>query len=90
MRTAFAAVLLAGLGLAACNSGSGDGGASDRAVQASGQAPRHDATTGAGGAVTGSTDPNPTGAGATTDAEPGAPSSKMGATNPASPAPPPQ
>lgn len=40
------------------------------------------ASTGAGGAVTGAADPNPAGAGATTDAEPGAPSDRMGSTEP--------
>lgn len=45
------------------------------------------ASTGAGGAVTGSADPNPTGAGAMTDAQPGAPSDRMGSTAPTAPTP---
>lgn len=46
-----------------------------------------DASTGAGGAVTGAADPNPAGAGATTDADPGAPGNRMGSTEPVSPTP---
>lgn len=92
MRQISIAVLLASLSLAACNSGSGDGGASQRQEDARGlaqdgrvSAPGPDATTGAGGAVTGAADPNPTGAGATTGATPGDPSGSMGSTSPVPP-----
>jgi hypothetical protein len=89
MRLITVATSLAALSLAACNTGSGDGGASQRAEDASGKVPATSATTGAAGAVTTAADPNPTGSGATTGATPGDPSGAMGATSPTptSPAP---
>jgi hypothetical protein len=81
------------MSLAACNSGSGDQGASQRAVEEAGgsvdtmQRTPADGppTTGAGGAVTGSQDPNPAGSGATRDATPGDATGSMGATSPTAP-----
>lgn len=76
------AVLASGLcafSLAGCQKGSGDQGASERAVEEAGgsvptmQHPAADAatTTGAAGAATGPADPDPTGAGAMKGATPG-------------------
>ena len=67
----------AALSLAACNTGSGDQEASERAVKEAGgsvdtmQRTPADATTGAAGAATSANDPNPAGSGATRDAKPG-------------------
>lgn len=73
-----AALVTGALSLSACNKGSGDQEASDRAVQEAGgsvptmqRTPDEAATTGAAGATTGTNDPNPAGQGATTDATPG-------------------
>jgi hypothetical protein len=90
MRLIVIATSLASLSLAACNSGSGDGGASQRAEDASGRVPATGATTGAAGAVTTAADPNPTGSGATTGATPGDPSGAMGSTSAAPTSPPPK
>jgi hypothetical protein len=82
------------LALSACNAGSGDQEASERAVEAAGgQAPpppsqqeNGGVTTGAAGAMTGPNDPNPAGQGATTGATPGDATGSMGST-PTQPAP---
>ncbi|TAJ69100.1 MAG: hypothetical protein EPO51_23975 [Phenylobacterium sp.] len=78
-------IILAAASLAACQRQSADApqGASTPVAETPTPA-QPAASTGAGGAVTGAADPNPAGAGATTDAEPGAPSNRMGST-PASP-----
>ena len=78
----------AAMSLAACQRGSGDGEASERAVeQAGGSEPTMQrtpdgATTGAAGATTSATDPNPAGTGATTGATPGDTTGAMGSTSP--------
>lgn len=93
-----AAVLPATLGLVACQVGSGDQQASDRAVEEAGgavntmQRTTSDgpaATTGAGGATTSASDPNPAGQGATTGATPGDATGSLNST-PTAPGPPPQ
>jgi hypothetical protein len=73
----------AALTLAACQRGSGDGDASQRAVEQAGgsvptmqRTPSDAPTTGAAGATTSATDPNPAGA------KPGDPSGAMGSTSP--------
>jgi hypothetical protein len=50
------------------------------------EAARGEASTGAGGAITGRTDPNPTGAGATAGATTSDSTADMGSTSPTSPA----
>jgi len=79
-----ALIILAAASLAACQP-KADGASTPVADTPTPAQPA--ASTGAGGAVTGAADPNPTGAGATTDAEPGAPSDRMGSTAPTSPTP---
>ena len=80
-------MILAAASLAACQRKEAEPqGASTPVVETPTPA-QPDASTGAGGAVTGAADPNPAGAGATTGAEPGAPGNRMGATEPVSPTP---
>ncbi len=80
-------IALAAASLAACQRGADQPqGASTPVADAPAPA-QPNASTGAGGAVTGSADPNPTGAGAMTDAQPGAPSDRMGSTPLTPPAP---
>lgn len=79
---------IAAAGLCACQP-SGDGSASERAVEQAGgseptmqRTPKDAATTGAAGATTGAADPNPAGAGATTGATPGDATGATGSTSP--------
>lgn len=73
-------IALAAASLAACQRSADHAeGASTPVADAPAPA-QPNASTGAGGAVTGSADPNPTGAGAMTGAQPGAPSDRMGST----------
>ena len=84
-------MLAAVLGLTACNAQE----SSQKAVEEAGgsvptmqRTPRvGPSTTGAAGATTSATDPNPTGAGATAGAQPGDPSGAMGSTPPTLPQP---
>jgi len=78
------ATLAAVLSIGACHGKATTGDASEAAPTESATPPAQ-ATTGAGGAATGAVDPNPTGAGATTDATPGDPGGAMGATDPTTP-----
>jgi len=86
---AFGLAAAASLVLSACQRGSGDGEASERAVEAAGGSAANptasDASTGAAGAATSSADPNPAGTGATAGATPNDPSGSMGATSPIPP-----
>ena len=84
MRTSpILAAAAAALGLTACNAQE----SSERAVEEAGgsvptmqRTPKDAPTTGAAGATTSATDPNPPGAGATAGAQPGDPSGAMGST----------
>lgn len=89
MRRPFAVLALA-LALSACQKGPVDetsAKASDPAAAGVDTERPPQASTGAGGAVTGMGDPNPGGAGATTDATPNDPTGALGSTAPTSPAP---
>ena len=81
-------IALAAASLAACQRGADQPQGASTPVADTPTPAQPNASTGAGGAVTGSADPNPSGAGAMTGAEPGAPSNRMGSTTPTT-APPP-
>lgn len=76
------AILAAVLSVGACQGKATSSDASEPAPSESATPPAQ-ATTGAGGAATGVTDPNPTGGGATTGATPGDPNGSMAASDPA-------
>jgi hypothetical protein len=82
-----ALIILAAASLAACQQKTDEPQGASTPVAETPTPAQPAASTGAGGAVTGAADPNPAGAGATTDAEPGAPSDRMGSTAPTSPTP---